>query len=93
MLIIVDGDKGIVSIWSITETLSTEPYTFHVVVFKIVLSTFGMVYCITALAYNEFVVAKYVTFTPWTSLPVYIKIDGGHLVKMLLLRLLHAALP
>ena len=92
MLVIVYGVKRIISTRSISGTFSAKPHTFNVVVFKIILRAFGVVHYIAALAYNKFMVAKYVSFTTWTSLPVYIKIYGGHLVKMLLLRPLHAAL-
>ncbi len=85
MFVIVDGVKRIISTGSINGTLSAEPHTFHVVVFKIILRAFSMVHHIAALAYNEFMVAKYVSFTSRTSLPIYIEIYGGHLDKMPLL--------
>ncbi len=70
MLVIVDGVKRIISTRSINGTFSAKPHTFRVVVFKIILGAFGMVNYIAALAYNIFMVAKYVSFTSWASLPV-----------------------
>ncbi len=93
MLVIVNRIKRIVSSKSTSNsTFNTKPCTFCVVISKIFIGAFGMVHSIAALAYNKLMMAQQFSLTPWTSLPIYIKINGGHLVKMLPLRSLPMAL-